>query len=148
VTMRRRGENNAAALDHCRRAVFYNERLAALHPEDLTASYDLVFHLLWRAQAEHAAGQAGPARRTRTRYLDLTKSLVAHHHNNMLLREQQMELYVSHAEFLRAQGELRAAQRYLAEARAISQGLAARDPQNAVWAGYERRLAEPRARSR
>lgn len=148
VTMRRRGENDAAALDHCRRAVFHNERLAALHPEDSTAAYDLVFHYLWRAQAEHGAGQVEAARRTQAQYLALMRSLIARDPDNMLWREQQMELYVSHAELLRVQGEPRLAQRFLDEARALSRRLAARDPQNAVWVGYERRLADSPARRR
>jgi TIR domain-containing protein len=147
ATMLRRGEDKAAALDHCRRAVFYNERLAALHSEDDSASYDLVFHLSWLAEAQHAAGQDAPARSTQARYLGLMDKLIARDPENMLWREQQMELYVRHAKFLRAQGEREAARKYLVEARAISRRLAARDPQNAVWADYRKRLAEPSAGS-
>lgn len=147
ATMLRRGENRAIALDHCRRAVAHNRRLVRLHPNDLTASYDLVFHLSWLAEAQHAAGQAHRARATQSLYLELMNSLITRHPNNMLLREQQMELYVRHARFLRLQGEPKAADHLLAQARAISAQLVVRDPQNALWARYQRRLSRTPARS-
>ena len=147
ATMLRLGEDRAAALDHCRRAVAFNRQLVAMHPDDASASYDLVFHLSWLAEAQHAVGQVGPAQRTQAQYLALMNGLVARDPDNMLWREQQMELYVRHARFLRAQGEPQSAARYLDQARAISRRLAARDPQNAVWADYRRRLEEPSTRS-
>jgi hypothetical protein len=147
ATMLKRNEDKAAALDHCRRAVFYNERLAALHPEDDSASYDLVFHLSWLAEAQHAADQEAPARATQARYLALMDKLIARDPENMLWREQQMEIYVRHANFLSAQGEAKEARKFHDRARAISRDLTARDPQNAVWADYAKRLAEPSARS-
>lgn len=147
ATMLRRGEDKSAALGHCRRAVFYNERLAAMHPGDASATYDLVFHLSWLAEAQQAAGQAGPARATQARYLALTGRLIARDPENMLWREQQMQLYVRHAAFLRAEGDPGTARKYRDQARAISRRLVARDPKNAVWADYAKRLAEPSARS-
>jgi len=147
ATMLRRGEDKAAALGHCRRAVLFNERLAALHPWDDSASYDLVFHLSWLAEAQHAAGQHAPARATQARYLALMDRLIDRDPANMLWREQQMELYVRHAKFLRAQSDAETARRYLDEARSISRRLAARDPNNAVWADYAKRLSEPSAGS-
>lgn len=143
ATMLRRGEDAAAALGHCRRAVARNEALAALRPGDDSASYDLVFHLAWLAAAQHAAGRGGEARATQARYLALMDRLIARDPDNMLWREQQMELYVRHARFLAAQGDGAGARRYRAAARAISRRLAARDPANAIWADYRKRLAEP-----
>lgn len=147
ATMLRRGENRQVALDRCRRAVAYNERLVALHPGDASASYDLVFHLSWLAEAQHAADLPDAARNTQRRYLSLMDNLIRRDPANMLWREQQMELYVRHARFLRVQGDLEEAARFLRRARDISRQLAARDPQNAVWRSYQRQLSEPPARS-
>jgi tetratricopeptide (TPR) repeat protein len=147
ATMLRRGEDRRAALDHCRRAVAHNERLVALNGNDLTASYDLVSHLSWLAEAQHAVGQTDTARLTQARYLELMNSLVAHDPDNMLWREQQMQLYVRHARFLRAQGDPQGASRLLTQARAISRRLVARDPRNAVWSDYWKQLSEPEERS-
>lgn len=146
ATMLRRGEK-AAPLDHCRRAVLHNERLLALRPDDDSAAYDLVFHLSWLAEAQHAAGGAEGARETQARYLALMDRLISRDPENMLWREQQMQLYARHSQFLRTQGEPEAARKFLDRARAISRRLVARDPRNAVWADYAKRLAEPSARS-
>jgi hypothetical protein len=145
ATLLKRGEDKAAALDHCRRAVVWNERLAALHPEDDSAAYDLVFHLSWLAEAQQAAGRHAEARATQRRYLALMDRLIARDPENMLWREQQMELYVRHAKSLRAGGEPARARQFLDRARAINRRLTARDPNNAVWADYAKRLAEPPA---
>lgn len=147
ATMLRRGEDAAAALGHCRRAVLHNERLLALDPDDDDAAYDLVFHLFWLAESQHAAGRAEGARETRRRYLALIDRLISRDPENMLWREQQMQLYARHSKSLRAQGEPEAARNYLDQARAISRRLVARDPKNAVWADWAKRLAEPSARS-
>lgn len=148
VTMRRRGEDMRAALDHCRRAVFYCERLTSLHPEDRSADYDLVFHLFWLADALRADGQTGPASQTQERYLVLVSRLIAGDPDNMLLREQQMEVYVRQAGILSDQGHPQQARRYLDEARAISRQLAAHDRHNAVWSRYRTELANRLARRR
>jgi tetratricopeptide (TPR) repeat protein len=142
VVMLRRGEDRSAALDRCRRAVSHSERLIALHPEDPTAPYDLVFHLFWLAEAQHAAGQAIQARSTQARYLDLMSRMVASDPENMLWREQQVEVYIRQARFLRAQGEAGAAARCIEEAGLISRELAARDPLNARWSGFARQLSQ------
>jgi tetratricopeptide (TPR) repeat protein len=146
VVMLRRGEDRSAALNRCHRAVFHSERLAALHPEDATAPYDLVFHLFWLAEAQHAAGQAVQARSTQARYLDLMSRMVASDPANMLWREQQVEVYIRQARFLRAQGEAGAATRCIEEAGIISRELAARDPLNARWSGFARQLSQTPAR--
>jgi tetratricopeptide (TPR) repeat protein len=144
ATILRGGGEPARAIGHCRRAVVHNERLAALQPADATASYDLVFHLSELAEAQHASGEREAARLTQQRYLALMDRLVAREPDNMLWREQQMELYVRHARFLRIQGEPDEARRYRAEALAISRRLVARDPRNARWADFQRRLSQPR----
>ena len=147
VTRRRRGEDISLALDHCSRAVFHAQRLKALHPEDSNASYDLIFHLYWLAEAQRAAGRTGPARATDELYLELMSNQIANDPDNALWREQQMQVYVRRAEFLLEQGESRAAARFLEQARAISHRLAARDRQNAVWSDFEKQLSERSERS-
>ncbi|HYD12907.1 MAG TPA: toll/interleukin-1 receptor domain-containing protein [Allosphingosinicella sp.] len=142
VIMLRLGEDKAAVLEHCRRAVHHSERLATLRPGDASASYDLVFHLFWLGEALRASGHVEPWRRTQAAYLMLMRSLYHRHPRNVQLGEQRMEIYVSLAETLRARGERQSARRYLTAARDLSQWLVRHDRRNAVWAGYERRLAE------
>ncbi|MEA3065061.1 MAG: hypothetical protein QOJ27_1507 [Sphingomonadales bacterium] len=134
-------EDPKIALDHCRQAVAYNERLLALNPGDHSVSYDLVLHLLWLAEAQFAVGQAEAAHRTQARYLELSDSLVASDPDNMHWLEEQMEIYVRHAELLREQGEADRMGRFVRKATAIYKRLVERDPKNAHWSGYERRLS-------
>ncbi|MFC3711175.1 TIR domain-containing protein [Sphingoaurantiacus capsulatus] len=140
ATRLKQGISDAATRDGCRAAIDFTERLLALHPGDAAASYDLVFHYMWLAEAEIAAGRIEAARPAQQQYLALMQRLVARDPDNMLWREQQMELYVRHADLLREQGDSAAAARFRAEARAVNQRLIARDPDNAVWARYEKRL--------
>ena len=128
------------ALPDCERAVADAGRLAKLAPQDAAASYDLVFHYLWLAEAQLVAGRSAEARRTQARYLALSDRLVASEPDDMLLREQQMQLYTRHAQLLRGRGETAGARRFMVRARAIAEQLAARDPQNAVWADYRARI--------
>jgi hypothetical protein len=142
ATILKGGRDRAGALGDCRRAVLYNEALRR-RPDDDSVAYDLVFHRLWLAEAEQAAGEADAARRTRASYLALTDSLVERDPRNMLWREQQMEVYVRHARLLRALGDRAGAAAFLKKARAISRRLAARDPNNDVWSDYRTRLSAP-----
>ena len=134
------GIGRAEALAECERAVADAERLSKLASRDAAASYDLVFHYLWLAEAQHAAGKGADMRRTQARYLALSDRLVARDPDNMLLREQQMQLYVRHAELLRTRGEHGGARRFLELARATGEVLVARDPANAIWARYRSRI--------
>lgn len=141
ATSLERGTVDGEVLRDCQRAVAYAERLVAIAPGDAGAVYDLVFHCLWLAEAQTAIGDRRQALATRTRYLELVAALVARDPGNMLWLEQQMEVYVRHAEFLRAAQDLAGARRFLTEARGINEKLILRDPGNAVWAGYKARIA-------
>lgn len=129
------------AVPYCEHAVSYNDRLAALQPQ--TASYDLVLQLLWLAEAQLAAGQAGPAQRTQARYLALMERLVSGSRDNKALLEEKMQLYTRHAELLGAYRLPADAQPFWEKARAISEELHALDPNNAEWLAYWKRLALP-----
>lgn len=141
ASMLKLGEDAKVALDHCRRAVAYNERLVALKPGDHSASYDLVLHLLFLAEAQFAVGEADAAHLTQAQYLKLSDSLVALDPDNMHWLEEQMEIYVRHAELLREQGEVDGMARFVGKAAAIYKRLVERDPTNAHWSGYAKRLA-------
>ena len=141
ATRLKRGERGKIVLADCERAVADAERLAALRPDDGEASYDLVFHYLWLAEAQLDAGQRGEARQTQTRYLALMRRMIARDSDNMLWREQEMELYVRHAQLLRAAGDEYAAQSFLKEAQAVNARLIARDPANALWSRYAKTIA-------
>jgi hypothetical protein len=146
ATMLKQGERGRRPLEPCRRAVAHAERMVTANPGDSSTSYDLVFHFLWLAQAQLGAGEGEASRRTQARYLNLMRTLIAREPDNMLWREQQMQLYVHHAEILRTDGDAAAAEKFLGEARALSRRLAARDPSNAVWSNYRKRLEVRTAR--
>jgi hypothetical protein len=59
-----------------------------------------------------------------------------------------MQLYSSHARLLRAHGRANAARAFERKARDISRMLVKRDPGNAIWAAYEKKLSQPLSRSR
>lgn len=147
ATLLKQGKGGGTSLAVCGDAVRYNEQLLARNPRDADASYDLVFHLLWLARSQFAAGQAAEARQTQTRYLNLVRALIAREPGNMLWREQQMELYVAHAELLRMHGEPGLAATFVREAKRLSRRLAANDPRNAVWSAYRNRLSARSGRS-
>jgi hypothetical protein len=146
ATILKSGRDKAGALGDCRRAVDYTEALLRRRQGDDSTAYDLIFHLLWRAEAEQAAGEAAAARLTEQRYLALMDSLVARDPRNKLWREQQMEVFVRHAALLRADRDARGAEAFLSRARAISRDLAARDPENGIWSDYKARLSAPSMR--
>lgn len=148
ATMLKRGERGPAPLGHCLRAVALADRRRAAFPANPSAAYDLTFHLFWLAEAQLAAGRPDAARATQARYLGLTRRLIAGDPKNTLLVEQQMELYVAHADFLRRQGDGARAATLLGAARELSDRLAAIEPGNAIWADYQKRLSAPSARSR
>jgi tetratricopeptide (TPR) repeat protein len=148
VTMMRSGQDRQVALRHCRRAVMNNEHLVTLRPDDTDASYALVFHLYWLADAQRSTSQIVPALATQARYLTLVNRLTERDPDNMHLREQQMEVFARQVELLRARGEAGAAERYLEEADTLSRQLATRDPQNAVWRRYQLMLSHMPTRSR
>ncbi|MDP5277948.1 toll/interleukin-1 receptor domain-containing protein [Sphingomonas sp. DG1-23] len=141
ATMLKRGVRGSGILVDCQAAVAFTEQLATMPPADPSAFYDLVFHYLWLARAQFAAGRPVSARRSETRYLALVRTLAARDPDNMLWREQQMELYVHHARILRARDETAAARVFLLEARKINTALVARDRSNAVWSRYRSRIA-------
>lgn len=132
----------AAALPNCERAVADAERLARLDPDDGEAAYDLGFHYLWLAEAQLMAGRDKAARATQKRYLALTERLVRSEPGNMLWREQQMQLYVRHAQLLRERGEGAAGRDYLRRAQGIAEMLTNRDPGNAIWASYRKGIEQ------
>lgn len=130
------------ALPECTGAVALNERLAALFPGDRGASYDLVFHYLWLAEAQIAADRPAEARVSQARYLDLMRRQIARDPDNMLWREQEMELYVRHARLLRSAGDAPAGRRFLVAAKGLADRLIARDPNNSVWSRYRSRVSQ------
>lgn len=139
-TMLQTGGSAGEALRHLERAVVHNEALIEQAPDDRSATYDLVFHLMWLADARWRAGEDGAANAAATRYLGLIDALIAADPGNMHHREQQMQVYVRHAELLRREARCAEARRFLVRARQVSDMLAARDPDNADWKAYRARI--------
>ena len=140
-TIMQAGGAVAEALPHLERAVAHNEALIDRAEDDRTAVYDLVFHLMWLADAHWRAGDENAASAAADRYLALIDELIAAEPDNMHHREQQMQVYVRHAELLRREGRCSAADGYLARALELSDTLAERDPANADWKTYRARIA-------
>lgn len=139
-TILQTGGPTADALPHLERAVAHNEALIEHVEGDRTATYDLVFHLMWLADAHWRAGDDAAASAAAARYLALIDELIAAEPGNMHHREQQMQVHVRHAELLRREGRCAEADRYLSRALEVSDMLAARDPANADWRTYRTRI--------
>ena len=137
----RLGRPASQSLERCRRAVHFNDRLVESQPEDESAKYDLAFHNLWLAEALIANGDGAEAAGAQQRYLALVEHLIAKQPDNMLWREQQMQIYVRHAQLLERRGQPGEARKYIARARGIGDMLSRRDPENAVWKSYRARLS-------
>ncbi|HEX8443456.1 MAG TPA: toll/interleukin-1 receptor domain-containing protein [Allosphingosinicella sp.] len=141
ATMVKNGGGGARVLSNCERAVQASERLLARRPDDASLLYDLIFHCLWLAEAQLSSGERAQSRRMQGRYLHLSQALVQRDPGNMLWLEQQMEVYVRHADLLWRQGEHDLAGQFLADARRINDRLIARDPSNAFWSAYKERIS-------
>ncbi|MCJ2188038.1 toll/interleukin-1 receptor domain-containing protein [Novosphingobium beihaiensis] len=136
----RRGLPGADTLADCERAVTLTRDLATELPENGGAAYDLVFHLIWLADAQSANGQADASYATRMQSLAASSALVARDPRNMLWREQQMEVFVRHAAWLGEVGHLKEEQAFLVRAGQLADDLVRRDPANATWSGYRDRI--------
>lgn len=128
------------ALRNCRQAVRYNIRLVARQSD--SATYDLIYHRLWLAEALIAEGRIEATRDVQQQYLSDVVRLVESDPENMLWREQQMEVFVRHAEQLEMLGDAGEARQFARTAKEVNRQLRRRDADNAVWAAYERRLSQ------
>ena len=141
-TMLESGGADKVALGHLKRAVAHNEELIARAPGDETAEYDLVFHLMWLADAHWRVGADAAANETAIRYLAAIEAIIAAEPDNMHHREQQMQVYARHAELLQREGRCAEADVIRARALDVARMLAARDPSNNDWATYRARVEE------
>ena len=128
------------ALRHLQRAVAHNEALIERAPGDQTATYDLVFHLMWLADARWRVGDDAAADKAAERYLAAIDEIIAAEPGNMHHREQQMQVYARHAELLQREGRCADAAAIQARALEVARMLAARDPSNNDWSTYRARL--------
>ncbi|MCA1749728.1 MAG: toll/interleukin-1 receptor domain-containing protein [Parasphingopyxis sp.] len=138
----RLGRASASAVENCLGAVRLSRRLARRNPTDGSATYDLIFHQLWLADALIATGRHAETANVQRQYLRLVEELVASDPANMLWLEQQMQVYIRYAEQLELLGrDANDARHYLERARAVNSRLIARDPSNAIWATYEDKIS-------
>lgn len=146
ATSIKRKEISEAALRDCEQAVDFSKRLLAMRPDDSTVAYDLVFHLLWLAEAQLGNGRESAAKRSEAECLRLLGRMIEAEPENMFLREQEMEVYTRFAELLQDEGRSEAARDFLDRAVAVNARLMARDPSNARWSQFQKRLARLRSR--
>jgi tetratricopeptide (TPR) repeat protein len=128
------------ALAHCRTAVAFNERLIKAQPEKPEPIYDLIFHLAWLDEALTAFGDHSRASEANRRALDLIRTLEALDPENLLWREQEMQIYVRLADKLTEVRERPIRAAYMSKALEINRKLLLRESGNALWVRYRSRL--------
>lgn len=128
------------ALAHCREAVALNERLIATKADEPGPIYDLIFHLAWLDEAWTAAGNRVKAAEASERALELIRKLERLDPENLLWREQEMQVYVRLADKLTRPEERDARSNFMAKALAINRKLLARESGNVLWLHYRKRL--------
>ena len=135
-----KGKPAKDALAHCLQAVAFNERLITMQPDKSEPLYDLIFHLAWLDEAWTAAGNTKNATAASRRALELVKKLEAIDPENLLWREQEMQIYVRLADKLTSPAEKQARSAFIAKALEINRKLLARESGNALWGRYRTRL--------
>ena len=135
-------ENLRAALDRCKVAVGHNERVIALLPHKPEPVYDMVFQLTWLDQALEANGEKDDALATGPRIIDLIEKLKGIDPDNMLWREQEMQVHVRMADKYKERGDSQRRSAHWEIARKLNARLVAHDPSNALWMRYKKRLAQ------
>ncbi len=128
------------ALAHCREAVALNERLIAAQPDKPEPIYDLIFHLAWLDEAWTAVGNKKNATEASERALAFIRKLEMLDPENLLWREQEMQVYVRLADKLTEPAEKEARSSLMARALEINRKLLARENGNALWLRYRTRL--------
>ena len=129
-----------SALEHCLQAVAFNERLMTMQPDKPEPIYDLIFHLAWLDEAWTANGNNNNATKASRRALELIRTLEMLDPENLLWREQEMQIYVRLADKLTAPAERSARSHLMAKALKINRKLLARESGNALWIRYRARL--------
>ncbi len=135
-------ENLESALDRCKVAVGHNERIIALLPSKPEPIYDMVFQLTWLEQALEANGEKDSALATGPRIIELIEKLKRIDPDNMLWREQEMQVHVRMADTYKERGDSQKRSLHWEIARKINARLVAHDPSNALWMRYKKRLAQ------
>jgi tetratricopeptide (TPR) repeat protein len=128
------------ALAHCLKAVAFNEKLIAAQPEKPEPIYDLIFHLAWLEEGLTASGDNGRAAEASRRALELIRKLEKIDPENLLWREQEMQIYVRLADKLTDPARKKARSAFMAKALEINRKLLARESGNALWIRYRTRL--------
>ena len=112
----------------------------ARQPGKPEAIYDLVFHLTWLDEALTANGDKREALATGQRVISLIDRLKQIDPDNMLWREQEMQVHVRIADKFAALGDSNRSDLHWAIARKINAKLVSNDSANALWSNYQKRL--------
>ena len=129
-----------AALSHCQQAVALNERLIAAKPGEPGPIYDLIFHLAWLDDAWTAVGDRESAAQASKRALTLIRQLELIDADNLLWREQEMQIYVRLADKTDDPAKREERGAFIEKASQINRKLLARESENALWLRYHDRL--------
>jgi tetratricopeptide (TPR) repeat protein len=135
------GQAPKEALQRCRIAVGYNERLIAKHPERTELLYDLVFQLTWLDEALLANGNPQGALEATQRSLSLIEEMKRIEPKNMLWREQEMQVHANLADKFLIAGNRNQYRLHRSIAEQVNVQLVATDPNNALWKHYAKRLS-------
>jgi tetratricopeptide (TPR) repeat protein len=131
------------ALQFCKEAVRLNEQLILHKPGKAAPLYDLVFHLSWLDDALEANNLPSEAVAVSQRIIALIDRLKQIDPDNMLWREQEMQVHVRLADKFRSRRDQAKRDYHIELARSINAKLIANDPSNAMWQRYAQRLSKP-----
>lgn len=129
-----------ATLRDCRDAIAQARQHLVLVPADLSAQYDLVFHMLWLASALDSLGNRPDADKARFEAAQLSEQLVNGDPDNMLWREQRMETAYELAKHALARKDLSGFTRWHQLALTDNEVLISRDPGNKYWSDYKAKI--------
>ena len=130
----------AQVVADCEEAIGQTRLHLRLVPGDPSARYDLAFHLLWLADAQAALGDQAKAAESRKAARQTSEQLVTLDPDNMMWREQHMEIALRLARLAKESGDWRAFQTHLGEAKTDNAVLVRNDPKNRYWSQYSTKI--------
>jgi tetratricopeptide (TPR) repeat protein len=139
VNLQQKGSAKTA-LEHCKRAVRLNEKLVVVRKNDPSPLYDLIFHLAWLDDALTANGDHKAAKQANDRAMALVEKMKLLDPDNLLWREQEMQIYVRMADKLDPAKNRTERVALISKATSINERLLQRESGNALWLRYRDRL--------
>jgi hypothetical protein len=129
-----------AVLETCQRAVAQMARVRSLLPGDKKAICDLANRYGWLGEAWDRSGDKEKALAALKMQERLLQPLVERDPADAKLQDQWMRTLLSLAEFLEGDGKIAEGDKYRRRTLSVAEILIRRDPANAKWRGWMRRI--------